>query len=311
MIDNFADHFFENEIREGFFVAKEMKCAWAAQMEVLVNIDKFCRKNEIKYFADCGTLLGAVRHKGFIPWDDDIDICMERKDYLKFVAMASQGLPYPMKLLSVYNSDWEEAFIRVVNNTKVDFSQEHLKIWHGCPWVVGIDIFPLDVLPDIKEEREVLLVLTDSLRILKGNLCDSSVEIWEEKQVEYLFRQIEELYGVQIDGHESLAKQLSRIRDKLAMSYYGESGSTVASLLYNSGNRVFEREWFAKVQYFPFENIEIPVPENYHAVLQVIYGDYMKAVRNMNAHDYPFYAGQMSEWEKYQKEKGKGYNANY
>ena len=156
MIDNFADHFFENEIREGFFVAKEMKCAWAAQMEVLVNIDKFCRKNEIKYFADCGTLLGAVRHKGFIPWDDDIDICMERKDYLKFVAMASQGLPYPMKLLSVYNSDWEEAFIRVVNNTKVDFSQEHLKIWHGCPWVVGIDIFPLDVLPDIKEEREVL-----------------------------------------------------------------------------------------------------------------------------------------------------------
>ena len=59
MIDNFADHFFENEIREGFFVAKEMKCAWAAQMEVLVNIDKFCRKNEIKYLADCETLLGA------------------------------------------------------------------------------------------------------------------------------------------------------------------------------------------------------------------------------------------------------------
>lgn len=303
LIDNFPKLFFESEIREGFLIKKEMKCAWAAQMEVLANIDKFCRENEIQYFADCGTLLGTVRHKGFIPWDDDIDICMKRKDYLKFMAMASRNLPYTMKLLSVYNSPWEEAFIRVVNDTKVDFSEEHLKIWHGCPWVVGVDIFPLDVLPDVREEKEMLLFLTDSLKVLKKNLSGLGTMTWEEKQKEDCIKQIEQIYGVQINRNESLAKQLSRLRNEFAMSSYGESGRQIASLLYNSESKIFHEEWFAEAQYVPFENIEIPIPVNYHEVLQTIFGDYMEPNRSGNAHDYPFYADQMREWEEYQKEK--------
>lgn len=63
-----------------------MKHAWAAQLEVLNDIDKACTENGIQYFAEWGTLLGAVRHHGFIPWDDDMDICMKRADYEKFCA---------------------------------------------------------------------------------------------------------------------------------------------------------------------------------------------------------------------------------
>lgn len=79
----FASNFFEKEVREGFEVPEMMKRAWAAQMEVLQVVADVCDKNGIQYFADWGTLLGAVRHKGFIPWGDDIDICLRREEYNK------------------------------------------------------------------------------------------------------------------------------------------------------------------------------------------------------------------------------------
>ena len=68
------DNFLEGEIRNSFYVESMMKKVWAAQLEVLHEIDRICKKHNITYFADWGTLLGAVRHKGFIPWDDDMDI---------------------------------------------------------------------------------------------------------------------------------------------------------------------------------------------------------------------------------------------
>ena len=66
--------FFEAEEREGFFVSSMMKRYWAAQLKVLSDVARVCKKHNIRWFADCGTLLGAVRHGGYIPWDDDLDI---------------------------------------------------------------------------------------------------------------------------------------------------------------------------------------------------------------------------------------------
>ena len=82
---NFDREFFEDEIRNGFYVTAEMKQAWAAQIEVLDDFDKACRENGLEYFADWGTLLGAVRHGGFIPWDDDLDIEMLYRDYKRLM----------------------------------------------------------------------------------------------------------------------------------------------------------------------------------------------------------------------------------
>ena len=85
------DNFLEGEIRNSFYVESMMKKVWAAQLEVLHEIDRICKKHNITYFADWGTLLGAVRHKGFIPWDDDMDITMKRQDYIKFAR--AKGVP--------------------------------------------------------------------------------------------------------------------------------------------------------------------------------------------------------------------------
>ena len=70
----FDKNYFEAEVREGFYVTSDIKHAWAAQLEVLSDVDKACRENGIQYFAEWGTLLGAIRHHGFIPWEDDMDI---------------------------------------------------------------------------------------------------------------------------------------------------------------------------------------------------------------------------------------------
>ena len=77
----FDDSYFLGETRDGFYIEPMMKCAWAAQLEVMCVIKQICEKYDIPYFAYYGTLLGTIRHKGFIPWDDDMDICMLRKDY--------------------------------------------------------------------------------------------------------------------------------------------------------------------------------------------------------------------------------------
>ena len=89
----FPDSFFEDEVRDGFYVPALIKRSWAAQLELLGEIAAVCRRHHIRWFAMWGTLLGAVRHGGFIPWDDDLDIGMLRDDYNRFMSVAKQELP--------------------------------------------------------------------------------------------------------------------------------------------------------------------------------------------------------------------------
>ena len=88
----FDNSYFDGETREDFYIRPMIKRAWAAQMEILEEIDRICKKHGITYFAEWGTLLGTVRHKGFIPWDDDLDIGMKREDYDRFMHYAPKEL---------------------------------------------------------------------------------------------------------------------------------------------------------------------------------------------------------------------------
>ena len=77
--------FYKEEIRCGYTVDEKTKRVWAVQLEMLDEVERICKANGLKYFADSGTLIGAIRHEGYIPWDDDIDLVMLREDYDKFV----------------------------------------------------------------------------------------------------------------------------------------------------------------------------------------------------------------------------------
>ena len=97
----YEESYFEGEEQEGFFVESMMKRAWAAQIEVLKVLEEICIKHNLRYFAERGTLLGAVRHQGYIPWDDDLDISMLREDYEKFLVIAKKELPKEFALLNM------------------------------------------------------------------------------------------------------------------------------------------------------------------------------------------------------------------
>ena len=92
---NIPDSFLDEEERCGYIVSKQMKEVWAVELDLLAELLRVCKKHGIKVFASGGTMLGAIRHKGFIPWDDDIDMMMFRSDYDKLCAIAAEEFVEP------------------------------------------------------------------------------------------------------------------------------------------------------------------------------------------------------------------------
>jgi lipopolysaccharide cholinephosphotransferase len=115
------------------------------EYEILIQLDKFCKKYDIKYILFGGTMLGAIRHKGFIPWDDDIDIAMLRKDYEKFIKLYSKNIPSHLFLQNALtDKEYPLLFtkIRLNNTVFLESDLANFNIHHG----VYIDLFPLDVI---------------------------------------------------------------------------------------------------------------------------------------------------------------------
>ncbi|MCM1302717.1 MAG: LicD family protein [Lachnospiraceae bacterium] len=287
MLD-FPKEFFLGETRSDFYVEPMMKCAWAAQLEVLAVIERICNKYGIRYFADWGTLLGAVRHKGFIPWDDDTDICMLREDFDRFIAVAEKELPEDHHLFSIdTNRNWTQFFARIINASSIDFSSQRLQRSHGCPYVVGVDIFPLDTVPEDPQLEETFTAYFAAIYQTGANFRRISSEIDE------LLPDLEECYHIKIDRNGDIQNQLLRYAQLVAKSYQ-DSGSPVLAELSShvSDNRLFRKEWYRDCVFLPFEYFELPAPIDYDAVLTTQFDDYMTPVRYSASHDYPFYKKQ-------------------
>ena len=149
----FSHEYFDDEVREDFYVSGLMKRLWAANLEVISDVAKVCDKYNIRWFADYGTLLGAVRHGGCIPWDDDFDICMLRGDYMRFLEVAEKELPQNYSVLNCHN-EYEDLLTRVINTRHPTFEEDILQRYHQCYLGAGIDIFPLDYMAPTKKEQE-------------------------------------------------------------------------------------------------------------------------------------------------------------
>lgn len=298
--------YYEGEWREGFFVESKMRCAWAAEIEVLLEIDRICKKYGLVYYASHGTLLGAVRHKGFIPWDDDMDITMKRDDYRKFLQVAQDELPEEWILLHSTGRkvEWEQPIARVVNADTYSLKFERMKRFHGCPYIVGVDIFPLDYFPVDKDEEEIQKLM---LKFLFGVLCHVE-EGAPREALEKDIKEVEDICKVRIDREKSIKNQLYRAVDKVASLYQEQEAEELGFLAWNLNwekKRKWKKEWFSDVKYLPFEDILMPVPIAYDEVLKGYYGeDYMVPKRMPAAHDYPFYKKQDRELEERTKNKG-------
>ncbi|MCI9081050.1 MAG: LicD family protein [Lachnospiraceae bacterium] len=290
----FEQQFFEEEVRDGFHISSMMKKAWAVEMEVLSQVSAVCKKHGIPYYAAYGTLLGAIRHKGFIPWDDDIDIILKRKDYIRLLNLLPAELPEGYFVSSYYTSEAHcQPWAAVMNTKHILKDAEKIKQFWGCPYVCGIDVMVLDFVPQDAAEDDMYM---NMYNIVFGtakcfNEYKASGELYQ------FLPQIEQFCGVTLRDDDTLQRQLYLLADRIAGLYQEEECAelTMVTGRMNRGNKnfKFDKQWFSQTIEVPFENITISVPKEYDKILRTFFGeDYMTPIRFGSGHDYPFYKRQ-------------------
>jgi lipopolysaccharide cholinephosphotransferase len=138
-----------------------------SELEILKELALFFEQNNLSYSLHGGTLLGAVRHKGFIPWDDDIDVCMPRPDYERFRAISEQ-LPDHLFFIDETNTEYELCFGKVCKKNIIAVESEGLLSLKRHLWV---DVFPIDAVPNAYEEQVKIKKLSRKLLRKKRILC--------------------------------------------------------------------------------------------------------------------------------------------
>lgn len=263
------------EIRNGYTISSKMKKVWAVQMELLKKLLEVCEKHHLRIWADGGTLLGTIREHGYIPWDDDIDMAMLRKDYDQLLEIAKDEFQSPFFFQSGYTEDnypRGHAQLRKDGTAAIN----RYDIFQNFHQGIFIDVFVYDEVPDDKQELDSFINQIDkNLKDLKL-FCD------------YKFSFLHPLISIQnyliyhsIDkkGFHNAFKNF----DELLKSKHGENVACVGfSLELNRFLR--KKSLYENTVLLPFEDMMMPVPSGYDAILRTQYGDYMKPIKDPSYH---------------------------
>ena len=287
----FPREFFLDEVREGFFIPAMMKRAWAAELEILVEIDRICEKYKLRYFIDYGNLLGAIRHKGFIPWDDDIDIMMMRKDYEIFAEVANAELPKELVFRSPeYDSGNYELFSSVQHRAML-ISTDAIGKYHNYLYGAGVDIFPYDYLakdPNKEKQREDILKSLCILASFPSIEGENHAVLLEEA------KKVKKHYRIDLSHSSDYRKTVLNLLNDCFTEFNQVGGTKIAYLLdlvlyKEQGKGIFEEQWYSEQSYLDFEFLALPVPKDYRKVISEKYDHYEQIKKAGGAHDYPLY----------------------
>ncbi len=230
------------------------------ELEILKEISIICTRHNIKWFAIGGTMLGAVRHKGFIPWDDDIDIGMTRENYEKFLNYANSELPEHLKILT--NAGDCNFLFAKVHNINTSFIEE------ACldkeEWYKGVfvDIMPFDGLPKGYLSRNFHYKKLAILVTLYNNLKFGKIKSTK------LLHKIQNLVSI---------KFICKIwRNTVCRYGFKNSDKTCFTWSIRNQKLTFPCDLFLDLITVPFEDFLIPIPKEYDKYLTIHYGDYMK-----------------------------------
>lgn len=248
------------------------------ELDILKQTVKICEENDLTYFVNYGTLLGAVRHKGFIPWDDDIDIVMPRPDYNRFLEIAEKKLIPPYQLHTATNGKGSYGYYYArVENTVVKlqksatFNKTVIPAW--------VDVFPLDGVPDDEQALRRWIKKCEMRKIMfaaSNAHYTAATEEFKKKRSPLKSKMRNVFLKLRLDRLISTKWAWKRL-DKAVTEYdYNASGRIMnAMCFYGRNKELFSKEVFGKGTQLPFEDFTVNAPENYDFVLTQIYGDYM------------------------------------
>lgn len=259
------ENFLEKEVRCGYEVSEKLKKIWAVELDLLAEFDRVCQKYDIKYQVFAGTLLGAVRHGGFIPWDDDLDVAMSRKEYNKLCAIACSEFKYPyffQTALSDTKRYLPFARLRNSQTTGVVICDSVSGYNNG----IYIDIHPLDGKPRSRLLQLIHRVVMKMLRKCCTTYNDTGSKSKRAKVLAFLMRPIVRSFPFSFwcRVHDLVISCFNV--DKVGMLTHFEFGDKYELSRKDLANCVFHQ----------FEMLRVPIPKDYDKVLRGIYGDYLK-----------------------------------
>ena len=257
------ESFFEEEIICDFKVDITLKKIWAVSLDLLFKFDKVCRDHNLHYSLAYGSLLGAIRHHGFIPWDDDIDVFMTREDYDRLLLLKHEFTnPYYLQIPG--ENGYLYSFVKLRNSNTTALSQAFR--YESFNQGIALDIFVLD-----NYNPETLCVDLEMVKLLISEcstLMRRSNPHPNEKDIE-LFNKFPTIRnGVKVIG------EMDSILRK-NQSYSTDKYVCLCNLFYEIKRGIFFKKDIDCIQDIKFYGHSVMIPENYDIILKIIYGDYM------------------------------------
>lgn len=239
----------------------------SVSLHILEAADQYCREHQLTYYLFYGTLLGAARHKGFIPWDDDVDIAMPRKDYEQFIRNFSDDTGRYRVISSLNTPDLHTAWAKIID-TSTELIED---VNHPNQLGVFVDVFPLDYLPG--DTKTADRQMSRGRRIY---LMMQAKQLKTDKKRHFYKNCI--LIAGRVLMRPFSYQSINRRATANAVKYNNVENPEQTAMIVGTCYReheVWDIRDFQKTAYLPFEGKEYPVPGNYDDVLKVRYGDYM------------------------------------
>lgn len=266
------------EATNGYIASAEMKEVQAIELDLLRRFLEYCQANNLRCWAEGGTLLGAVRHKGFIPWDDDVDLMMPREDYDRMCqTIGNKGIEAPYFLQTAYSDvDYHRghAQFRRSDTTAIRPSDCFQPFNQG----IFIDIFPLEAVPD--DQEALHRAYRSALKTLKF-LKAKNTHCISSGRLGLIFRKLKARHCVRRNGwlhyYEKADDEMRRLADL--------PGTRVGEVVNMGPKLQWDRSLFDETVWLPFENIKVPAPKDTDTVLRAVFGDnYMTPIQAPSMH---------------------------
>lgn len=284
--------FLDEEVRCGYTVTHEMKEVWAVELDLLAELLRVCQNHNIKIFASGGTMLGAVRHKGFIPWDDDIDMMMFREDYDKLCKVAEDEFKEPYFFQTEYTDRGSlRGHAQLRNSLTTGILSGEQQCGYTYNQGIFIDIFPLDAVTDdcdkLKKQEKRAIKFRNRAHFYgkfstKYTDAKTPLKNTVKKSIHFLLNR--QLSALSLKYYEKFENECMKYNQNHNTKYI----STLSFQFENRDHYKLRRD-YEKLEYFPFEFLQIPVGSKYDEALTKRYGNYHKFVTGESCHGNVFF----------------------